>query len=44
MDNVIAVWESMEWVQTLMLDSFFIKINFEKDYDRVEWFFHNFHE
>jgi hypothetical protein len=39
LDKVVAVWEGMEWASASGLDAFFIKIDFEKAYDRVEWSF-----
>jgi hypothetical protein len=35
LDNVIGVWEGMEWAQYLGHDAFFIVIELEKAYDRV---------
>jgi hypothetical protein len=37
--NVIAIWEGMEWARAFGLDALFIKIDFEKEYDLVEWSF-----
>jgi hypothetical protein len=36
MTNVIEIWEYVEWAQTLGMDALFIKIKFEKAYDKVE--------
>jgi len=36
-DNVIAIWEAMEWVRIKVLKALFIE--FEKSYDRVDWDF-----
>jgi hypothetical protein len=38
-NNVIVVWEGMEWARSLEVDAMFIKIDFEKAYNRVEWSF-----
>lgn len=37
MENVIAIWEGMEWTRCLGLDAMLIKIDFKKAHDRVEW-------
>jgi hypothetical protein len=37
LDNLIVVWEGMEWAQSLGLDVLFIKIDFEKAYHCMEW-------
>jgi len=39
LDNVIIVWEGMEWTHKFGKEALFIKIDFEKAYDRVEWNF-----
>ena len=39
LDNVIIVWEGMEWAQVSNQEALFIKIDFEKAYDRIEWNF-----
>jgi len=39
LDNVITIWEGMQWAQSLGQDALFIKIDFEKAYDRIEWRF-----
>ena len=37
MDNIIAIWEGMEWGQNSKQQSIFLKIDFSKRYDRIEW-------
>ena len=39
LDNVIIVWEGMEWERVSNQEAMFIKIDFEKAYDRIEWNF-----
>jgi hypothetical protein len=39
LDNIIIVWEGMDWARCLGLDALFMKIEFEKAYDRFEWLF-----
>lgn len=39
LDNVITVWEGMKWAQNSIQEALFIRINFEKSYDRIEWNF-----
>lgn len=39
LDNVIVVWKGMKWVLSSNQDALFIKIDFEKAYDKIEWFF-----
>jgi hypothetical protein len=36
-DNVVVFWEGMEWAKCLGLKSLFIKLEFEKTYDHIEW-------
>ena len=36
-DNVVVFWEGMEWAKCLGLKSLFIKLEFEKTYDNIEW-------
>jgi hypothetical protein len=38
-DNIISMLESMELTKCSCLDMLFIKIYFEKAYDRVDWSF-----
>lgn len=37
LDNIIAVWEGMEWARRSNQKAVFIKIDFAKAYDRIEW-------
>lgn len=36
LDNVIIIWEGMEWARSSNHDTIFIKIDFKKAYDRIE--------
>ncbi|KAH9288546.1 hypothetical protein KI387_032663, partial [Taxus chinensis] len=37
LDNIVAVWEGVEWACKSHQATMFIKIDFEKAYDRIEW-------
>lgn len=37
LDNIIAVWEGMEWARHSHQQAMFLKIDFAKAYDRIEW-------
>jgi hypothetical protein len=37
LDNIIAVWEGMEWARQSKQAALFLKIDFAKAYDRIEW-------
>lgn len=37
LDNVLVLWECMEWAYHSQQDILFLKINFEKAYDKIEW-------
>lgn len=39
MDAIITMWEGMEYISEEQLDMLFLKIDFDKAYDRVEWDF-----
>lgn len=39
LDNVLAFWEGMEWAHVSNQNALFIKIDFVKAYDRIEWLF-----
>lgn len=39
MDNIIGIWEGMERAHQSNQDILFMKIDFEKAYDKVEWDF-----
>jgi len=39
LDNVIVIWEGMEWARVSDQEALFIKIDFEKTYDKIEWQF-----
>ena len=34
---IIVLQDGMEWVRSSSLDALFIKINFDKSYDKFEW-------
>ena len=38
-DAIIALWEGIEYVEETKPDYWFLKINFDKAYDRIEWEF-----
>lgn len=37
MDNLLVVWEGLEWACVSCQKPLFLKIDFEKSYDRIEW-------
>ena len=37
LDNIIDVWEGMEWARHSKQQAIFLKIDFAKAYDRIEW-------
>ena len=37
LDNIIAIWEGMEWASKSKQSAIFLKIDFAKAYDRIEW-------
>ena len=37
LDNIIVVWEGMEWAHKSKQKAIFLKIDFAKAYDRIEW-------
>lgn len=37
LDNIITIWEGMEWAHKSHQATMFIKIDFEKSYDQIEW-------
>ena len=37
LDNIIAMWEGMEWARHSKQHAIFLKIDFEKAYDWIEW-------
>ena len=37
LDNIIVVWEGMEWARKSKQKAIFLKIDFAKAYDRIEW-------
>lgn len=37
MDNVIGFWEDIKWAHLSNPHSLFIKLDFKKAYDRIEW-------
>lgn len=39
LDNEIIIWEGMEWDHSFDHEALFIKIDFEKVYDQIEWNF-----
>lgn len=39
LDNIIVVWEGMEWASHSKQNAIFLKIDFVKAYDRIEWSF-----
>ena len=39
LDNIIVVWEGMEWARKSKQQTLFLKIDFAKAYDRIEWRF-----
>lgn len=39
MDNILTIWEGMEWDRISGQNIIFIKIDFEKAYDCIEWWF-----
>lgn len=39
LDNIIIIWEGIESACSSNHDALLIKIDFEKTYDKIEWFF-----
>jgi hypothetical protein len=39
LDNMVAIWKGMKWARYLGLKGLFIKLDFRKAYDWVEWSF-----
>jgi len=39
LDTVISAWEGLEWAQGTGQETYFLKIDFDKAYDRVDWLF-----
>ena len=39
LDNLITAWESNEWERETGQEALFLKIIFDKNYDRIEWNF-----
>ena len=39
LDNIIAIWEGMEWAHKSKKKAIFLKIDFSKAYDCIEWTF-----
>lgn len=37
LNNIFVIWEGMKWARISGQDVLFIKIDFEKAYDRIEW-------
>ena len=37
LDNIIVVWEGMEWARKSKQKAIFLKIDFSKAYDHIEW-------
>ena len=37
LDNIIAIWEGMEWAQHSKQHAIFVKTDFAKAYDRIKW-------
>ena len=37
LNNIIVVWEGMEWARKSKQKAIFLKIDFSKAYDRIEW-------
>ena len=37
MDNIVTLWEAMEYAKDSRKDYIFLKIDFDKAYDRLNW-------